>query len=240
MKRLLLPALAIGVVLAGTSQAQAATIVPPPIVLDTFDTDGPLIDKSAGTTIGTFSAVKAGPGILGGERKVDFKITTHPNNRTAIAGVTEGQFILDTGPSVLTSASITWDGIGTAGLSNNPSLGVDLTQQGAFEVFKLGIVDVDQYTNLKFTVIDKSGRTSTLTKNNLEAGPVNFNFADFLGTADFTNAYSVQLGVTSPRAIDLQIDFLEATVVPEPFTILGSVAALGFGTAFRRKYKKKA
>ncbi|PSB05247.1 PEP-CTERM sorting domain-containing protein [Merismopedia glauca] len=244
MKRFLIPALAVGVVLATTSQSQAASLTPPtPLVLDTFDTGNFRLDKSAGTTTGTFSTTQTGSGILGTERRVQFTISNHPDNRSAIVEVRDGEFTLDTGPNVLTSVLMTWDGIG------NGSLNKDLTT-GGLDAFRVGITDIDQDANLKFTVTDTLGRSSFLTKNNLGFGDSFFNFADFVAvgtnpSADFTSVKSVKLQVTSPTAIDMQLQFLEAAkvppaTVPEPFTMLGSVAALGFGAAFRRKYQKKA
>jgi hypothetical protein len=234
IKHTLVTALTLAILAAGASGAKAAQIT-----LDTFDVAGPSIDKSGTSAVGTgtFSGTQVGTGILGGERKIDFTVISRPSsNRSALAEVSGGQFVLDTGPSVLTGTLLTWDGIGTSGLNTN------LTQDG-LDAFRLAIVSIDQVANLTFTVRDNLGNTSSLTRSNLVAGPAIFNFANFTGNANFSNAFSVTLNITAPQAIDLTLDILEVTdetpnTVPEPLTLLGSAAAVGFGALLRRKQTK--
>jgi hypothetical protein len=237
LKRVLIPVLAVGVALVGTSQAQAVTFKPRTVaVLDTFQAGTFTIDKSAGNTRGSFNATQTGPvsEIRGGERDVNFTILQHSiANRSAIAQVVNGDFLLDLGPGVKSTATLTWDGVGTSGLNT------DLTQ-GDVDRFALGIDLIDQFANLTFTVTDNQNRVSTLTRNGLQAGLEAFKFNDFIGSADFKAVRSVNLFIDTPTAADLQLEFFKATSVPEPFTIIGSVAALGFGASFRRKFKKKA
>jgi hypothetical protein len=244
MKRLLIPALAVGAIVAGTSQAQAINLTPPPITLDTFNTGTFIIDKSAGKTTGRFIGTQSGSGILGGERDVAFTISKHTiPERSAIAQVTDGDFLLDLGPGVKTTALITWNGadvINNKGKLVPVGLNTNLTQ-GGLDTFKLGIELIDQFANLTFTVTDRKKQVSTLTKTGLQAGNQFFEFKDFIGNADFKDVYAVKLFIDTPMSADLQLNFLQsAKKVPEPLTILGSIAALGFGAAFRRKYQKKA
>ena len=234
MKRALVCTLALGGILWQASQAQAISVTP--ITLDTFDTGSFTINQSLGTTTGTFNNTETSSEILGGERNVNFTITQHTiPERSAIAQVSGGNFILDLGPGVKTTASMTWDGIDTSGLNT------DLTT-GGLDAFKLGINLIDLEADLTFVVTDNQNRISTLTKTGLKEGNQFFQFQNFIGNADFKDVYSVKLLVDTPMSADLQLDFLESTKssVPEPFTMLGSIAALGFGTAFRRKYQKKA
>jgi hypothetical protein len=249
MKSFLIPALAVGAIVAATSQAQAATIKPTPIIIDTFGTAAFTIDQSTVPARNTAIATQQSPtGIVGGERKTTFNVLKNNSQNAAISKVRDGQFVIDTGANVQTSTSLLWDGTDVrnprTGNMVAPGLNLDLTAENKLDSFRLNLADIDQYTNIKLTVVDKNKKSAFLQKSNLTQGNTYFDFNAFSQAIDFTKVFSVKLDITSPRAIDLEMNFLQADVnpkgVPEPLTMLGSAAAIGFGAAFRRKYKKKA
>jgi hypothetical protein len=243
MKRILISALAIGAVLAGTSQAQAASLTT--LRLDDFDTADQNIDFSGYKVVpdSTFPVKEhweaaTGSGILGSQRELYFRVNQNKNKNSASAKIGWGDFNLSQGSGVSTFFTLKWDGLGT------DEGAVGLNQDfSAFDRLALNIKTIDLTANLALAMTDSSGNTAWQSQNGLSAGIANFNFADFNGFSNFdlANVKSVSLYLSSEKATDLQLDFIEArSAVPEPFTMLGSVAAVGFGAAFRRKYKKKA
>lgn len=243
MKRFIIPTLAVGAILAGADRSQAVSIKSDPvrsILIDDFSINTSeigFIDAPSATEqpTGLFTTTTTGSdtAIIGGNRRVRFTVTNNSSRTTAVAKASEGVFAVDTGNNVKTVTELIWGDPATNRLKTNFT-------QGNIDRFQLGIAALTGDATLTFRIMDRLGRKSILSQSGLTAGTSNFLFSDFVGSADFSNISSLRLAISGSRSLDYQLDFLRATAIPEPFTILGSVAAIGLGAAFRRNYKRKA
>ena len=114
-----------------------------------------------------------------------------------------GRLIVSNGDSVISSTTVTWDGVDVAGVA--PGLNIDLTRGGRDSAFVIDISSIDLNASLTLRVEDNSGSVSTLQKTAPAAGEQLFPYGDFSGNADFTDVKSISLVGTGPAALDFTI-----------------------------------
>lgn len=192
---------------------------------------------------GSSDAVQ-GSGILGGEREATY-VSEENNPFGANLQVGNGFLTLNSF-FPLVEADLVWDGLGNSGLG-----GVDLTDGGteaglAIDIFGIGTSVPDPELTLTFSLLDLDGNESTsvqsfatdfLLDNASLNSPVTafFGFGGFAGTADVSRIDSIALNIIGPSGLDLNFGPVKTAPVPEPLTILGSMAAVGFGVAMKRR-----
>jgi len=229
MNRLLIPSLALGTLVLGVGQAQAAQVT-----IDNFNTADQTVEV---LTDGMDMDTATGSGVIGQERKIKLNVTSTDIDDPvlgAIATVSDGFATISNDSGVNSMTTFTWDGIGTSGLN------ADLTGGGMNQFFSLDVDTVDLEAMLTLDVTDSDGDMASLMNTQQSAGNIKFNFNDFSNFAatDFTSVESVSLTVNGPENTDFVADSL-VTSVPEPLTILGSGLALGFGGLFKKEYSRK-
>lgn len=147
------------------------------------------------------------------------------NENGPISGTVEGTIELPDGDGTFAATSVFVTSAPVALLGYDPT-GFDFTSFSVFEnSFTVTGGNIDSANSSFFGLFDGS---TALGLNSLFAGGATFldvlNGGDF-GATGLQDADSSTLSYSSPSA----------TPVPEPMTILGSVVALGIGTAFKRK-----
>ncbi|TWU41275.1 hypothetical protein Q31b_27140 [Novipirellula aureliae] len=221
---------------------QSATAAPIVVgtVIDSFDDPTPQINSldylTASPTRTTYSA-RTDPSILGLEREMFFEVTQNPGLQASVnvLPILGGVLNVNNGAGVKSTSRVLWDGIGTS------SLNTDLTNGGVDNLLAASLISVDQTAELTFRLVDTSSRTATLTRSNLSSGTELFEFADFTQTSgfDFRSIRSVELAVTGPEGVDLNLDFYgTAHVVPEPTALSGLLSLFVWGVAAKRRKRR--
>ncbi|MBX9585350.1 MAG: PEP-CTERM sorting domain-containing protein [Gemmataceae bacterium] len=231
---LFLGALAVALATAVAAPASAAIT----ITVDDY-TAGPLalVQTGAGTTGATQGGLPPA-NVLGTERESTLNVTASDFGLSTAINILTGpgvQAISDDAGNASTLTQL-YDGPGSAGLG-----GVDLTAGGG-AFFEFDVISSDLGVTITITVEDTLGNTSSLTLPTAGPGLLDFDFASFVGTADFTSVNAIQVVFDSPRDADTVLDFFGVGApVPEPASVglllSGVVAAGGFA---RRRLAKKA
>lgn len=174
-----------------------------------------------------------------------------------------GALSLDNATGNKSTGVVTWDGINNAGAGgtsvNTSGLGVDLTFGGA-NALLADIIAADLGFDYKIRVWDILGNTSTLSASvqfavqpgdgisadyqyswfNLADGNylisgLAFNIAN-TGIVDFSQIGALQLELTNPTSISVDLALGEVQTVPEPATLaLVGAALFGVAAAGRRR-----
>ena len=224
-------------IIAGGGEALAVSLT-----LDTFDVDqGPLVVLPIPPTFPSDGEVGPDVTILGGFRDLEATGNGVFPFATTLT-VTSGSLSLSNTVNTTGTATATWDGQGDQGLG-----GVDVTLNGVLDALAIDLISSDlPGLTLEVSVSDQTNSSSSLVRtfNAPVPQPTRelFNFADFVGSADFTDVDSIQLVISGPPEIDAAIALVEFTTttppvtsVPEPTTLFGTLVALGFGIARKRK-----
>lgn len=235
--------------LAGAAATLVATsVLAAPITIDDFRTQQQV---SAPPQTGfPVSSTQAAPGAVavGGIRTMTATRAAGPN-RVTLAVDPDDQIIdFSTDARTRGNASISWTG--GAGWA-----GVDLTDGGTNDAIFVDTIFSDSSIILSWTILDMSGRTSSLSYSvaDMQDGeavedPIElvFKFADFIGTADFTQVKTITFNVAaSALSADASFNLLyagsttgyEVPVVPLPAGVVLMGTALGALGLLRRRKK---
>lgn len=202
------------------------------LLIDSFD-----VTQSLGANSSTTSSngLATGSSIVGGERDATVDFISGPNSADLDINPGSNSLLnLSNGANTLGSATLLYDGAGGIGLG-----GVDMTDGGATNGIGIEIAFDDLPVNLIFTVTDvfASVGTSTITTSGGIFSPtqVALAFASFSGAVDFSAVDSILIEVVPLQAAtDIQIDFIETVLVPEPGA-LAMLATVGMALAVRRR-----
>jgi hypothetical protein len=225
----------------------AGAAAAPALTIDTFDAEQSVGSATTSTPDGANSV--SGASILGGTR--DMTATSDVTRAfPATTGIVTGS-VLDFSNDVGSTGSVTvvYDGdsdpttLDTAGLG-----GVDFTDGGVATAFAFDILSVD-LPGLEFhlTVYDTGSGVSSLVATLPSAIPaasperVRLEFADFTGTADFTDVGAFKFTLTGTAAIDATIDLVGTVppAVPVPAALPLMLAGIG-GMAMLGRRKRAA
>ena len=91
------------------------------------------------------------------------------------------------------------------------------------------LADLTDAIGLQFDVTDTNAATSSVTLFPLEPGLMYIPFADFIGTADFSDADIIKLTISGQPDFDLTINLLATASVPEPIGLAVWSVALSAG-----------
>lgn len=200
-----------------------------PLVIDSFETNQMQLTLHAPDDIGkTATATVTDPVIIGGERDLEIVLTGNPDGSSLDAGVRVGGFAMSAGPAIEGSARIVWDGPdGDATALDYTGLGgMDLTDGGTQDAFRLVVGFEDQPVDLIIEVFTDDQNSSMLTLSlpgRIYFSPGDFvlpysNFVPNLGAgADFTNVGAIVMSIATEPGLDLMLDSLN------PATMLGIV-----------------
>jgi hypothetical protein len=214
------------VVLLGGSFSASATII------DSFN------DSQAGIAIATGSGSSVLGGlsateVLGTERELSLTVNSNTGSQLASLNVTDGLLNFNNGTGVDSTAMVTWDGIASGGLG-----GVDITNGGLSFAIVVNVVAADLGGMIRLDIEDTGAGSAFVTQAiGPGAGAFVLPFASFVGV-DFGALDLVKLTITGPDALDVSINFIETSQVPEPSTMLLSglaLLALGGLSRLRRK-----
>lgn len=256
MRQLWVPGFIATALMVFGAQVNAATIV-----VDEFS-DFQFLQATGPISLNTDQNSAAGS-MLGGERDMFLRVLggASSQNATAVAfdmGGGASSLFLAQQSTITSKLKIVWDG--TDGDSSN----IDFTGLGGFDLrgggtefgLEVGVNFRDRPTSLTFTAYDASdptgnrwSRTSiTLSGPSFVPQAFTIPYGHFTqhgpnGPVDFTNvgALALEIGGFS-RGGDIEIDYIQTSVVPEPQSIvmalLGSVFC-GIGVIRRRRNAKK-
>lgn len=231
MKNLLAFGLATSTLLIASTQVRAATFIDSfdqgTVNLEVFHVDGNIQDTDSTHTDSS--------DILGGRRDVSLAFDALQNDGEATVRIdVNGNISIDGGTDdfrhnneaeVNSTATLTYNA-GGVGLGNGSGINLlDLGNQISLEV---DVESVDLEANLEIFLTDAGGNQSSVERNNLSPGTVDFDFADFSGI-DLTSITEVSLVSTSVDSADLVLDSLRIenpNSTPEPATVVGLLLSL--------------
>ena len=242
MKQILIPAVVSGTILIGNSPAQAATMIPEPIIadvnpdffviLDDFTTPTPNQKLQNYTVDGTMSDFKTGlDDVLGGTRKLELTNITNPDpdiiRSKAEVDAELGVLSWANDSDVQSKLKITWD-----------NLGIDLTDKLGVDI-AVDLIDLDALVS--WTFVDDMGNEAKAESSDLQSATITrFSFDEdfsFNENFDFASVAAIYLGVSSngTNDVDARLDLIAFPMAspppvvdqPEPSTIL---ALLTFGS----------
>lgn len=201
-------------------------------IIDDFN-DNQSVSATSGTPIDNNNVLG---GMVGGNRTIQANWASGANSVDAE---------VNAGGSSLLNVSLGADTLGSIDVLYEPFAATDFTNGGLLNSIAMSIPFDDLPVDITVHASSASG-LSTLTHNPgggiFAPVALPFLFADFVGTADFTELTGLHLHIVPLfPATDLQIDFIESTFtppsgVPEPSTIvLGALGLAGFGLILRKK-----
>jgi len=217
------------------------------VLIDSFNLDQSVTVTGAGNEAGN----EAGPDastVIDGYRDMWAKVTSAGGGSITVAAGNSGAFTgLDLEVSLSTgtvaNTVLTWDGndsdadpvngIDYTGLGNE-----DLTESGANTGILVQITSIDLGVTIDLTAYTDSTNSSTIGHTTSSSQSIFLPFADFTGTADFTDIGAIQMKVSGTQDFDARIDLIKATedVIPEPATM--SLLGLGLLAVLRRRRRK--
>ncbi len=232
-KLFLIPGVIFGSAMFAT-QAQAATF----ISIDNFDTT-PVLSTEFGigaepgtqTDSGTFSE----DDVFGGTRVITHTLESGffgTSSTVGLVGPDIGVLSLSDGAGVTSSLSVLYDA-GGAGL------GRDLSPF-FFGFFEFDVITIDLAAELTLTITDFDGGVSTSTLSGIDdPTAVSFPLDTFVGSADVSDIFSLELEITGDEALDVIIDAIGfgpgVIHAPEPATVLGLVTLAGLAVASKKR-----
>jgi hypothetical protein len=197
---------------AKDSEAAVSDIVTLPVtgrIIDDFTQGQQTLDLSRviapPTQVCTTLISGSSDSIIGGERELEFRVTQNPGTsaRVRVSPIDGNLLIVSNGPRVVSSTTVTWDGVDLAGVA--PGLNIDLTRGGRDSAFVIDITNIDLNASLTLRVEDNTGSVSTLQKTAFAAGEQLFSYGDFTGNADFTDVKAITFVGTGPAGLDYSI-----------------------------------
>lgn len=208
-------------------------------LIDGFDDPTPQfvnLDFLPAPPIRSGTSVGGSVNVIGFERELFLDVTQNPGLQSSVSvlPIQGGILNVNNGAGVISQTRVLWDGVGTG------SLAADLTAGGRDNLLGIDLSSVDQFAQIAFNVVDTFGGTSTLTQSNVSSGQLLFPFADFAGSADLSSVRSLELSITGPEGLDLNLDSVfTGGAVPEPAVAL-SLAALMMmlASVVVRRYKR--
>lgn len=244
MKNLLAFSLATSTLLIASTQVRAATFIDSfdsgTVNLEVFNKDGSIQDSVSTHTDSSE--------ILGGRRDVSLSFDPLQNEGEATVRVDlNGNMSIDSGTNdfrhnneaeVNSVATLTYNA-GGDGLGDG--MGINLLDLGNQVSLEVDVESVDLEANLEIALTDKTGQQSSVMRNNLLPGEVDFDFADFTGI-DLTSITEISLLSDSVDSADLVLDSLRIddetpNPTPEPATIFGLLLSLVSCSALSKKSK---
>lgn len=225
-------------IIAGFAGAMFATTAAHAVLIDAFN-DAQTITQSG---VGTSSNSAAGAMILGGSRDIIVEVMSGTGDFTIdIDNTSPGNMSYSSDIGVDGKVTIQWDGADGSSALDTAGLGsVDLTAGGE-NAIGIRVVASDFAADLMFEVYSNGGADVSTLMTSTPALATNADliipFADFIGTADFTDVSAIVMMIDGPVNTDLQIDFVQSTIeVPEPgMAALFGLGLIGLGLARRRK-----
>lgn len=221
------------------------------LMIDNFSTNQ-YFEVVPGGTLANTVTDGGDPLIIEHERNVSATATGGSTNLIVQAdALSNGAFAVSSPSGQTWTTTLQWDGFDASPLLNPTGLGgIDFTEAGKNDRFRLAILESDHpglelsvtvYTDAaNWSVFTLSGMAPIYTPTELDLLYSSFTIGGGAG-ADFTNIGAVQLDlIATMGAHDLQLDFLQATGVPEPTTMLLFGSGLtGLALAGRKKKLKK-
>lgn len=217
-----------------------------PILIDNFDTSQTLSVAAGGvnpTSVQGF--VATGANSIGSLRDVVLTRTSGLGamdfivNEVGVEGVAQ----YNSSSAAAGNALLIWDGNGNGLVDPTGLGGVDLTD-GGLNTLVQALVRSDLISPMSMTIYTSAGNFSTFAFSSPGGGTglpftvFNLPFVGFVPTgtgADFSNVGAITLALTGPTGLDLQLDLLATSEIPEPATfLLSGTALIGLAMLGRR------
>jgi len=216
-------------VLIGTGLALLFTLSTPDLIyavslvmLDSFDTDQPILSQTVGVDAipGSISSSISGEDILGGERDLEVNISKGktPGNRLG-AGISAGVASFSYGSSVAGSVKITWDGPDGDAVTLDPVGldGLDLTADGRQDAFLLSVELDDLPTTLEIQVYSDGENSSSYSlslpgaiySSTQYVIPFSAFTAELGEGASFGDVGAITLAVSADKPLDMMLSSFE-------------------------------
>ncbi|MCA9086382.1 MAG: DUF11 domain-containing protein, partial [Planctomycetaceae bacterium] len=173
---------------------------------------------------------------VGGERDMFVERTGGALAIDFAANAVPGTLTIGSGSGVTGYGIVSWDGVDGAAALNTTGMSLDLTNGGQSTGIMLS--RGGDFAGTLTLTVHSGANSSTLTTTVPAVLPAHdsifLNFADFVGTADFTNVGAIELRIEGPAAFDGELDLFE-TYGPTVFTadFVNFVPMTLGGTVFR-------